>query len=147
MLDKIRSRRKPATKLCNLSLENNDSDKVSAIGKLAFAEGYPEIAETLLNEREVDPDNNDMPSVAAPQQEESKEGSADASAAAGTESNTTQSETSSAAADKRSGSKISEEAMAKKIMDGAAASSSNTQTAIVADESAEGLEDMLEELI
>ena len=115
---------------------------MSAIGKLAFAEDYPEIAETLLNEREVDPDNNDMPSVAS-EQEERKDVSA-ANTSAGTEN--TQSETSSAA--DKSTSKISEEAMAKKIMEGAAASSSNAQAAANApEESAEGLEDMLDELI
>ena len=61
MLDKIRGRR-PAdgVKLCQLTLENGE--KGAEMGKLAFTD-YPEITDILLNVREIDENNNDMPSL------------------------------------------------------------------------------------
>ena len=138
MLDKIRGRR-PAkagtNKLCKLTIENGD--KETEIAKLAFADS-PDIAEVLLNERDVaDQNNTDMPSITRQSEEENKTSTAvDSSSDAATSTAATNNEASLE-------SKISEEAMKKKLLEAAASS----QPVAIADESAEGLEDMLDDLI
>ena len=126
MLDKIRSRRKPTAALCTLSLDGYASDKVLEIGKLAFTEDdYPEIRETLLNVREVDPDFNDMPSIVAQEQQQSASEERKEAADKNSATATTESSSNAVAEAENDKSKISEEAMAKKIMENAAASSIN----------------------